>query len=426
MCNSDKFDPLGALTFFMIATSLCRESEYGTLIQWCLLGDGTMLNEPYFEQLVANQPDPSTRSYQAHALEVRQFSDTLRFHAESFLDAVDFEDMVSREITEVGGSQTKLLATTCLGSDGRKENAACSPLDLIVFAMNSGLDNQDAPIISKRIVESFRRATASKLIGEIEIKFCEEPLTFYEGKVGSPWPDRVTDALAINPIDHDFVMLMRDKLATELNGKSNPDLSRRILHKIQDRIKDYRRVSRMGTQKYGDATIQRFDLDQGLVYFNDSISRTGIGPSSFKQSLLRLVQSCVNKIIFRTVAEANLTDGKAFLRQLPNPTEERVDFFREIGLVSSKRFQEGPSERLKDNYSYFLWQYHRSEYAFSHRRETAIAINGSEAKDRRDDLVADATSFANALGTSVSIRVAMPQDEQHSNDSTARKTKLPS
>jgi hypothetical protein len=187
-------------------------------------------------------------------------------------------------------------------------------------------------------------------------------------------------------------------------GEDGLLLGHRVLNKIKERIKSYKKICKSGEQASKGEKIKHFDLNEGVAWFNDAVSRNALGPSSFKQNALRLVQTAANRIIFEGVLDDSLSRAEDLVVKLPPNTVERLDFFLSEGLTGSG-FDTTKMGRLQDNYKYFVWLYHRSEWGYSRRGETKTQIDKNEVTNRMQDLLADSDQLAKSNSKPVSSLV---------------------
>jgi hypothetical protein len=364
-------------------------------------------DESWLSEIEAKVPNPTQQNYAEHFAALGDFNASFRLYAESFLDTHELNDLISSEIGRWSSNPGVVTALACLGSDGREENAACSPLDIVALVINSGIDQPDIPNVSKRVAEAFRKNCQSKLFGEFEVKVMERPLAYFDGDRNKLWPDRVTDAQPINETDRVLVrhaqQVLIDQLRNETSGEQIT-MGRRVIEKFRERIKSYNKICTQGKQTCHGEVINHFDLQQGLSFFNDSVSRRSIGPSSFKQNALRGVQNAVNRRLFGTFIDDSPDKAKKITEEFPANTIDRLSFLRSEGMTSGD-FSQTIMGRLQDNYKYFLWQYHLSEWNYSKRGETSVPIDSSEVGKRMSDLINDVKTLANANPTALSVRV---------------------
>jgi hypothetical protein len=361
-------------------------------------------DDHYCQHITHASPDPETRNHVQHFEALAPFNAAFRACADSFLDANDLTDLVANVVKKLSPSPGSVVALACLGSDGRDENAACSPLDIIALVMDSGLEQRDIVPVSREIARKFKEQCESALFGEFEVKLLDRPLCYFEGDPHKIWPDRITDAQPLALIDQDSVNYARRILVQQLKYGAEADgdssLGKKLIAKINDRIGSFKRTCKTGKQTSKSNEIVHFDLNAGCSHFDESISRNGIGPSSFKQSALRLVQSSVNKVLFKGLLREPLERAQELAIQLPANTVQRLDFFKAEGLVGD--LPEQQKTRLQDNYKYFLWQYHRSEWSYARERLTTITVDAKEVKERMNDLIEDSSRLAISSPTAVS------------------------
>lgn len=361
-------------------------------------------DEDYRARLMQSAPNPERETYDKHYESLAQFNADFRSLADSFLDHHDLNDMVSGVIKDRAPAKNTVVSLACLGSDGRNENSTCSPLDIVAFVMNSGLDSADVPALGQEIAREFRSRCDTRLFGEFEVKPLEHQLSFFDGDPKKLWPDRVTDAKSISDIDSNVVLHARRTLVSQLRDSRGEDgllLGHRVLSKIKERLKSYKKICKSGKQTSKGEEIKHFDLKEGIAWFNDAVSRNALGPSSFKQNALRLVQTAANRIIFEGVLDDSLNRAEDLVVKLPPNTIERLEFFLSEGLAGSG-FDTARMARLQDNYKYFVWLYHRSEWSYSRRGETETKIDTEEVKSRMEDLLEDSDELAKSNSKPIS------------------------
>ena len=358
--------------------------------------DTKMLENTYFSHLVQSEPDPAGEGYTEHALRVRTFDQALRSYTQSFLDSNDFETLVSDCVERLGGRRPALIGEMCTGSDGREEKGICSPIDLIVYLVQSELENYDVKSVGRLVRETLGKIPGSDLIGQIEIKLLERDITCFNGDRGMLWPDRVLDSQSLEPDNEDMARAARAKLVNSLSSENVNSCIQAVTKRIKERIATFRKICERGWQSCRGSTVTHFDLNAGEAYFDNSISRFAIGPGSFKQNALRLTQNCLNLFMFREISSCSRESGIDLTLALPTNTVDRLAFLSGNGLIDRTKMPYAVVERIADNYSYFMWLYHQSEFNYVRGGAVSISYNRDEVKSRISDLVSDCLSLSKA------------------------------
>jgi hypothetical protein len=283
--------------------------------------------------------------------------------------------------------------TVCLnGSDGRGENCL-SPLEPIIFIERFPQRINETQkeirhrtdLVLKTMVDYARTpldgSPATVFDGVIEIKSIEDGrLAYYHDPDGIPqdsWPGRIIDA---SPLHHDGPGLLttgREKVYDEARSADG----KKMIDREKQRLADFHKICRNGTQSRGDVTISHFNLDEGVAYYSNDPHR--IVPRSFKYGPLRLMQGYLTSRIL--VSARRNTVPTQTLTRIPPNTKQKIAMLKDEGVL---RINAEEAERLTDLYLYFLRLYHLSEYVHVMEQTHTVAIpNRAEAKELLSELL---------------------------------------
>lgn len=339
-------------------------------------------------EYISAAPDPFEVGHREHALRVRAFDRTLREVVVSTLEEFNFEKSLRDQVHALGGTaEQMIIGEVCVGSDGREEKGICSPFDLVVYLVNSGLPQSKCFELGEQINQNFRQPEQMRVFESVEAKLMEGRVSCYNGSQDSLWPDRVLDSLVLREENTDITQAARQKLLGEIRDLDQGEFGSRLISRISEKLTKYRRVSRLGSQNAQGGTIEHFSIEKGEAYFDNSTNRHGLGQSSFKQNILRMVQATVNREILHHIRELDDQGARRFILNLPTNMEEKLHFLRDEGVFNRDKLSNPLVEKLVDNYLYFLWLYHQSEHDFFHFQESVIVFDSKVTGERRDDIV---------------------------------------
>lgn len=337
---------------------------------------------------INSAPDPRQDDYKAHIGIVRKFDSTLREYAINTLDSSYFSEQLRHQIARLGGDAEKaIMAEVCVGSDGREEKGVSSPMDLVVYVVGSGLARETCRELGEMVNASFPQFEGQRIFETVEAKFLEGRVSLFNGSLDGLWPDRVLDSFPLREENQDVVQAARLKLLSELRDVDQGAFGKKLIKRIGERLTHYRSITRAGKQTVQGNDVEHFNIDKGEAYYDQELNRTALGPSSFKQSLLRLIQNTINREVLHHLRELDSVAARDFLLKLPTNTEARIRYLDQEGVFNRDKLNHAASEKLIDNYLYFLWLYHQSEYCYLHHANKVIAFDRTLVKERREDVL---------------------------------------
>ncbi|MEM2121984.1 MAG: hypothetical protein QXU20_05000 [Candidatus Woesearchaeota archaeon] len=257
------------------------------------------------------------------------------------------------------------------GSDGRLESYR-SETDIVV------LSKENIPI-----EEYYNILTELKPL-TIEIKTMEQTLSYYSNDPKRIFPTRMIDFLELNGdrckrCYESFFEKFFDEIITD----------RKIVKSVSERFKEYLKINNSGKQRWKNREIKHYDLEQGLLYYDENPESVTFGP---KYGPLRTIQFFIAKNLLQKPLDIMLGDKnktKELYRKLfyimPRTTIERIDFLSEelINKRSILPLSKESKNELKDNYNYFLMQYHKlQEIYFINKNRIIVTTDKKELKER--------------------------------------------
>ncbi|MGM5481902.1 MAG: hypothetical protein ACQESF_00425 [Nanobdellota archaeon] len=296
-------------------------------------------------------------------------------HLEAFNEAI-LDDATEWFSDSFSDSEDMTLCTT--GSDARLEKGPRSDLELMVLLPESGDDKNSIDALNYLM----KNCEGLEFDEDLEFKYIEKgdlSRTTLNSSDGSSVqlvsPDRMIDCCYMTG-SHYLYNRSRKKFVKEL--KDN-EYGKNILKKIKDRVRNHRKITRTGAQKYKGSTVKHFDLDTGDVFYHPQNSIY-----SFKQGPLRAIQTSLVRDFVKGIKSDKIDDKYCFTcksgsrRQgiVPKLNYLRV---RDMLSVSDKNFND-----ITDCYKYFLWGYHVSESCYHDKGQKQTQFDKNEMRDRLD------------------------------------------
>lgn len=146
--------------------------------------------------------------------------------------------------------------------------------------------------------------------------------------------------------------------------------------KLNDRLRGYRRTCKKGLEEqildYVDSKDGvHFSIPSGIAYFHPESYRKG-----FKYGPLRLVQEKLVNSVLKYCTRYD--DPTALLVNMPFQTPDRLDYFREEGVLS---LSQSTVDDLSEAYRFFTHNYHRSELEYLRSDQSFTEFDSSIARD---------------------------------------------
>ena len=265
----------------------------------------------------------------------------------------------------------KKIAVLITGSDGRLEKGYWSKPEPIIIREKR--DSEEAGRIKETLVKIRTRDPFMVAKFEFETKTLldrDEIFAFAFCQRGRSYPQRVWDSQVVFGSD-EYLERAKDRVVEELKTKTG----QRIKSDIKDKKGEFRKAMISGRQLRKGSTITNYNLETGESFFEDF---EGSEARSFKHGPLRFVQFCIVDIIVSAVREAELEQAKKFLKMLPTPTDEKMEYLYEAGKL---RVESRVLEELKESYAYFLLGYHNSEREILQGTKV-VPFDAKEARER--------------------------------------------
>ena len=356
-----------------------------------------LLMTDFLQGELSRQPDPALytekeyeRHLRAYQLFLRDFvRERLTIHG--IRDALEKELQVDTEPTTIGsdGRFEKPLLHALSNGEGPAQKILqssslqnISPIQ-VVFVSHRALSPDEvarAQQICCGFVASFRKA----IFDEISTACSETPLFYaFPDRTGRLHyhPSRVLDASVIDTLPSplhahraDGVAVIRRRLYEDVLA----DDGRMILYP-QDRLKEHRQITTRGTQRVRGQTLEHFNSATGVLHLRKHDEQEVSNVGSVKYGPLRLAQLYIVREVLKALRSGDLEADD--LRDLPNPTSDKIDYLQDRLALSEARCRE-----LQDIYRYFLYIYCRSQYAASNGSES-ITIDPKPLQEHIDGLL---------------------------------------
>jgi hypothetical protein len=281
----------------------------------------------------------------------------------------NIHDMCSKHIGKEMKGFSKDWSIMTTGSDARLEKGPVSPVELVLYTY--GNQNDDVKeklkdsVSSNSFVSFYDRCMEIKDVSNNVIS----ESVFNSGlsnelKICSP--NRFLDASFIFG-DILYYELAKQSFLREIRS----DYGKSILKKIKHRGREHLVATKTGIQKYNkNISLLHFDVDKATSFY-DPEARLW----SFKQGPLRAVQYAIVKDSLKFIRSENDAD---FIFDAPRNTVQKLEFLMDENILSLSK---GGLSDLLDNYKYFLWLYHKSQWMFN-KGVDVVSFDSREVRDR--------------------------------------------
>ncbi|MEK6911060.1 MAG: hypothetical protein AABW82_04775 [Nanoarchaeota archaeon] len=284
-----------------------------------------------------------------------------------------FNDRIQRKVSGELGILLKDVPTVAVattGSDARLEKGPVSLIELMLFFREPSKVQEVHPIVRDY---AFKSSDAAFFEG-VETKNVETDLMHQcdlyaksGDRVKLISPNRIFDAGFLAG-DEEVLRSGKRKLISELVSED----FRSVVDKMRDKVKEHRKVTLTGKQRYKGQDLMHYDIDAGIATYDPSNNQ-----HSFKQGPLRAVQFALVSEIIRGLRSGYLSPNAVV--DLPSNTVSKLHDL-EVGGLSSLSTES--ARDLADSYKFFLHKYHQSQSAYSHKGLKEIGFDSAEVRER--------------------------------------------
>jgi hypothetical protein len=323
---------------------------------------------PHFEE----RKDPSEFTPEANAVYTREYNRSLREFVIGRFAEIDIQKVVQDFLGSRDGVSVGHVELVTVGSDGREEKGPASPLESILLLDVPGY-NISSDLFG--LVDAVNHGLGDLKILDptSEVKnLALGNVASYRAKAGDFFPSRVIDSVSLTPGEAHLVDRSKILLADEIVQNQ-----RDMLRRKKDRMKKYARTAATGKTRSGGEDLVHFDLDRGEAFLNREQYVNG-----FKYGPLRFVQTWIMMQVIRVIAES--TNPRASVFDVPANIADKLQFLQSGHFIDMSQQQVQDATFL---YHYFLWLYHRSEYAFKHHGDHRIFFDSAEVRTRLQQLL---------------------------------------
>lgn len=275
---------------------------------------------------------------------------------------------VDKELSQIFPQGLPGAAVFTPGSDGRLEKGPGSQMEFIVIS--------DAIVDPERVknkilgqYDSSRMPALenieTKLLGG-KTHLSEFYIPRQEGDVTLVSPARMFDTRYLFG-DMNIIERAKQAFIAELQTPYGAT----VQEHVTNRVRDHRRATTKGTQRYKGADLHHYDLEGGVAFYNPELNQ-----QSFKQGPIRLVQYALVRDLIKIIRETEEPDD---VEWFPSNTVAKL---RSLEVRGITRLDSEQVRDLADTYKYFLWLYHLSQDAYEENHTTTLEFDSAEVKDR--------------------------------------------
>jgi len=253
------------------------------------------------------------------------------------------------------------------GSDGRFEKGPASLIELLVFEDILG-SSQDATQSLKHYMvahkDYFFDNLEVKLVGAGKLSEC----VIHGGtpsEVRLISPNRIFDSHLLYG-SRGLHRKVKEALGSELNSEDG----RSIVDRIKDKVREHRKITLNGTQRYKGSSLVHYEPDRGIAHYNPEENLY-----SFKQGPLRAVQYALVRDIIKKIKE----DPSFEFPVLPTNTVCKLRYLEVEGQTALSSTQ---VTDLSDCYKYFLHLYHLAQNAYQKDSVSETVFDARDVKER--------------------------------------------
>lgn len=300
--------------------------------------------------------DPFEEDYRNYADHIISFNGVVR-------------ELVSEKLSDLFYDVDQGISIVTTGSDARLEKGPVSPIEFILLS-NPLIDEDElrdrfeaSALMNCDILPVER--LESKVVGRDELSY----VYFGEERNSQRLlsPNRFIDSVQLYG-DEDLYSFAKKQFAEEITSEG---LGRSIFLKIKDKLRDHKKITKTGRQKYHGNTITQFDIEEGVAFYKPEK-----GYWSFKQGPLRAVQYA---LVRDGIASMRSGIDSSEVLDLPANTVKKLRALQVKGHTNSN----DSVNELVDHYRFFLHLYHQSQslYAGEHSN-TTLPFDKADVKDR--------------------------------------------
>ncbi len=239
------------------------------------------------------------------------------------------------------------------GSDGRLERGFLSSLELIILSRTADSEKV-ASLVGK--LHSINGIEQQIIYPVIEQKYLDDMLSlvYAFGNTQRIYPQRVLDGYPIH--GNDGILIE----AVSKVFESFIDYGSMILEDVRNKVREHKKISETGRQRWKGSEIIHYDLDAGIAYYE--VSQEGTR-KAFKQGPLRYAQFSLLKKLISLVRSSTYDIKK--IEELRNTFMQDNSVIGRFENLVNAGFVSLTTESLSafaELYLNFLLLYHKCEH----------------------------------------------------------------
>lgn len=254
------------------------------------------------------------------------------------------------------------IATT--GSDGREEKKGnmTSPMEAVVLVEHMGKIGKTTRQVRKNcrsVIEDFG------FFGAMDVKDLDgdKMSLCYDYDPPTLWPTVLIDAIPLCEKNSDLLERAKERIHTEVcAGKEG----RRVIESVQDKLREYKKITAEGKAKFRGSPIEHFDPKEGVLHYDQ---RNQVKISSVKYGPLRSVQMFLAYRLLQFL-RAHPSDPK-IVHEFPANTRDKISALLDHNAL---KLSPNQAKEMGDLYTYFLWCFYLSESAYSTQKKTLVEV----------------------------------------------------
>ena len=261
-------------------------------------------------------------------------------------------------------------ALSTVGSDSRLEKGPVSPVEFLVYVRDKKSYHEGLETDLKKFLEQQR---TSLHFDGLEVKFLEID-TPSESVINRGRSDQIVLQSPNRGLDSSFIAgdisVFNDSKCALFDEVTSP-AGTNILQNIGDRIRQHKKVTTTGVQRYKGQDLVHVDMLSGIAYYDPSRNL-----QSFKQGPLRTVQYALVSSLIKLLRNKLSYD---LVASIPSNTVDKIHALGVLGLLSLRQEQ---LRDLTDSYKYFLRAYNISQFLHGTSGRVELGVDISEVTDR--------------------------------------------
>lgn len=277
---------------------------------------------------------------------------------------------ISSRLNDVLGSNMENIAIATTGSDARLEKGPVSLAELTLFVRDHGNIERVHPILRDFVFNG----SDKEYFEGVELKDLDRDKMYkFFTEYGNPnssvlvSPNRIFDARILAG-DQRVLDFAGQKLVAELTGEEGQSIS----GAVRDRLRQHRRTTVSGLQRYKQQDVKHFDLESGISFYDPTNNL-----HSFKQGPLRAVQYALVADLISGLRAGTLNPNAVLT--LPQNTVDKLHAIEVEGLSA---LSPTASRDLADSYKFFLHLYHKAQHAYSRRGVKETGFDSRDVAER--------------------------------------------